>query len=105
VTYDESGNVIPDPTPTPVVGEEGTFGGAIWAFFHPGQVQQEYAAAGQPIPPATDIMSGAVADAETHAAAAVTTGVQNLAMAGRLIAAGVLVLAGVYIYHELTKGR
>ena len=102
-TYDEFGNEVPEPQPS--VGSEGTFGAAVWAFFHPHQVQAEYAAAGEPVPAATDIMAGAVSDAETHAGAAVTSGFQQFAQAGRLVAAGVLVLAAVYIYRELTRGK
>lgn len=106
-TFDESGNIIPDAPASPPadVGAENTFGAAVWAFFHPGQVQQEYAATGQQVPEVTDIMGSAVDDMQTHAAAAVDAGFHNLAVAGRLIAAGVLVLAGAYIWHELTKRK
>lgn len=107
-TYDEAGNFVPDDSPEPPpasVGSERTFGAAVYAFFHPETVQREYAATGQTVPDQMDIMMGAADDMETHAAAAVDLGAQQFARAAKVVAAGVVVLAGLYIYRELSRGR
>ncbi len=103
-TYDEFGNVVsdlPQSEPGVPVGEESNFGAALWAFFHPLQVQQEYAAAGKPVPTVQDIMTGAQADMQTH----VESGVKDMIATGKWVALGVSILAVVYVVREVTKGR
>ena len=104
-TYDEFGNVVADPggfdTPIAAVGSEGSFGAAVFAFFHPAQVQAEYAAVGKPVPSVDAIQNSAAADMQTH----LEQGVKDMITTGKWIALGVGVLAVVYVVREITKGR
>jgi hypothetical protein len=99
-TYDEWGNALPEASPS-APGAENTFGAALWAFFHPGQVQKEYVAVGKPPPTVDEIMSSAVTDMETHAG----KGVADMIATGKWLMLGLGVLAAVYVVRELTRGR
>jgi hypothetical protein len=104
-TFDEFGNVVADPggfdTAPAAVGTESNFGAAVWAFFHPHQVQAEYQAVGKPVPTIEDIQGTAVADMQTH----VESGVRDMIATGKWVALGVGMVAVLILVREITKGR
>ena len=72
VTLDEEGHTLKGMG----AGAESTtpdIGASMWEFFHPGQVQSEYEAAGKTVPSAVDIMGEALDTAAQKAAENVQT--------------------------------
>ncbi len=91
--------------PDTPVGAESTFGAALWALLHPGQVQDEYAATGNLPPSVVDIMTGAASDVADTAGAALTEGAGNLQQMAQWLVVGVVALAAIELLSKLPKGK
>jgi hypothetical protein len=79
-------------------------GAALWEFFNPAQVQEEYRAVGKPVPPVAEIMTGAADAAVSQAGEGLRQAVGNVFSAGKWVIVG-LVTVGVIIVFSRMRSR
>ena len=79
-------------------------GAALWEFFNPVQVQEEYRAVGKPAPSVAEIMTGAADAAAVQAGEGVRQAVGGVFTAGKWLIVG-LVAVGVLVVISRMRSR
>jgi hypothetical protein len=116
MTYDESGNVVPDSGLDGLgqTSDQFSFGSALWEMFHPGQVQAEAAATGQPIPTTGDVLSeaasqaaGAAQETASNIGSQISGAASGIAASaeqiGKLLIGGLIAVAVLAVLNRFPK--
>lgn len=77
------------------------WGASLYELLHPFTVQSEYVAAGKPEPSVSDVMDSAL----TNISKSASETIASVQRTGKVIAAGVVVLAVAYVVLQVRRKR